>query len=548
MNVAELKSFADFAKKELPDFAKDVVKNYKPRFKLHYDGLGELFDGKRSLTRREWKGVKDTAYDFGRWCKLYTMIVKNLVIPAPIQTIEALLQYRWMVSYLTAAAFIDRHTLGLTGYELRYCHEQFYAVMQNSVKMLSDMFVRDINLNGDSKKAAELRKKTVMLDEMMPTTIMAGFPNLIGIPMQMAPVFEAGEVDQNANIPYIDIAENYGIAADICPLPASEVGAILNNEIPIFGDYMIVSSMPCDGSVIASMYTEKVLKIPTFQITPPQRFNEPETLKYAVKNIKAAIKWIEEQTGETWDWNAFFENCKRHNIETECVIDKWDINCTPYPQICGAALALHREFEFQIAGSRDPYFAKNDQKVRDLMFKGFEHDKELDIKPKYRAIVWSCPAHYYSNFTFWAQNCWGIKTLVDMECMLTHHFYDTQDKEKSIEDMTIGYEKMTMRSHSNGGYVNALDECWKMCEKFDANIVIMYNHVSCKNFGGLQGLFEDQARERGIHLIWVEHDLMDPRTVSRKSMRDKVNRYMTTVFNEKPLDPSLVDYDDDITW
>ena len=76
----------------------------------------------------------------------------------------------------------------------------------------------------------------------------------------------------------------------------------------------------------------------------------------------------------------------------------------------------------------------------------------------------------------------------------------------------------------------------------------MYNHVSCKNFAGLQGLFEDQARQRGIHLIWVEHDLMDPRTVSRKAMRDRVNRYMTTVFRAEPLDPTLVDYDDDLTW
>ena len=64
-----------------------------------------------------------------------------------------------------------------------------------------------------------------------------------------------------------------------------------------------------------------------------------------------------------------------------------------------------------------------------------------------------------------------------------------------------------MRSHTNGGYVNLLDECWKMCEKFHTNIVIMYDHVSCKNVGGLHGLFEDQARERGIHLIWIPHDV-----------------------------------------
>ena len=151
-------------------------------------------------------------------------------------------------------------------------------------------------------------------------------------------------------------------------------------------------------------------------------------------------------------------------------------------------------------------------------------------------------------FTYWAQNCWGIKTLVDMECMLAYHHYDEHDKKKVLVDMARGYERMTMRSHSNGGYVNALDECWKMCEKFNANIVFMYNHVSCKNFAGLRGLFEEQARERGIHLIWIEHDLMDPRTVSRKAMRDRVNRYMTTVFRAEPLDPTLVDYDDDLTW
>ena len=114
--------------------------------------------------------------------------------------------------------------------------------------------------------------------------------------------------------------------------------------------------------------------------------------------------------------------------------------------------------------------------------------------------------------------------------------------------MSTGYEKMMMRSHTNGGYVNLLDECWKMCEKFHTNIVIMYDHVSCKNVGGLHGLFEDQARERGIHLIWIPHDVMDPRTVSRREMREAFSLYMVTVLNEKPLDPTLLDYDDTLSW
>ena len=46
-------------------------------------------------------------------------------------------------------------------------------------------------------------------------------------------------------------------------------------------------------------------------------------------------------------------------------------------------------------------------------------------------------------------------------------------------------------------------------------------------------------------MIWVEHDLMDPRTVSRKAMRAKVNEYMRTVMKAEPCDPSLLEFDDE---
>ena len=74
----------------------------------------------------------------------------------------------------------------------------------------------------------------------------------------------------------------------------------------------------------------------------------------------------------------------------------------------------------------------------------------------------------------------------------------------------------------------------------------MYQNVACKNMATVQGLLDEQGRERGLHLIWIEHDLMDPRTVSRRTMRDKVNDYMRTVYQEEPIDPSLVDFADDV--
>ncbi|MEG1460447.1 MAG: 2-hydroxyacyl-CoA dehydratase family protein [Oscillospiraceae bacterium] len=513
-------------------------------------GLGNFYKGtSRAMTHREWKGFKDTAYDFGRWLKLYGFMLLKLG-PRPVLLIKAMLRYRWMISYLTAAHMIDRHTCGMRGYELRYTHEQFFSLVHNSVVNIAKIIVRDEHLRPNSKKAAKLRETTVMFDEMTPSFIMAGFPTLEWLDIAMFSIGMPGEVDQIANEYYIDAIEEYGIAADVCPLPAAECGCAVVDDYAIVGKTFVTSSMPCDGSIGQTTFMGRYFKdYPVYQITPPQRFNEPEVHEYGVKNLQKFIDFIEKNYNVKWDWDVFWEKAKDYNRSTQCMINKWDVNCTDYPQVCGAALSLHREYWFQGAGCLDPYLNKTDVKVDKMMKKGYEKDKKNDTnKPRYRAIVWACPAHYYTNFTYWADHCWGVKTLVDMESMLSYHMYHIGDKEEVMIDLAKSYERMMMRSHTNGGYVNSLDECWKMCKKFNVNIVIMYDHVSCKNVGALHGLYEDQARERGIHLIWVPHDLMDPRTVSRKAMRDAFNNYMINVFRATPLDPSLVDYEDPISW
>ena len=57
-------------------------------------------------------------------------------------------------------------------------------------------------------------------------------------------------------------------------------------------------------------------------------------------------------------------------------------------------------------------------------------------------------------------------------------------------------------------------------------MVILWEHMSCKALDGMHGLFEERARELGIHLVWVSHDLFDPRVVNRQGVRDQINNYM----------------------
>ena len=100
-------------------------------------------------------------------------------------------------------------------------------MVHNSVDVIAKIIERDENLNSpNNKRAAKLRAKTVMFDEMTHRSLWqvsdAGLDRYCHVTGLLP-----GEVDQNANIMYVDAAERMGLAADVCPLPSAEVGCAL---------------------------------------------------------------------------------------------------------------------------------------------------------------------------------------------------------------------------------------------------------------------------------------------------------------------------------
>ena len=506
--------------------------------------LGRLYrKGAMATVRREWRGVKDTAYDFYRWAKTWGMLLMTFshdLIPA----LNATLYYRWMVSYFCCHGFLDKNIMGMRGANLRMSHNLLYDVFRYVAENLVFLAKCD-KKNGNSEA---LNQKVVLIDEMTMGQIMAGFPDLLGIPYQLLPVFLVSEIDQLTCVPYIDAVESYGLPADTCPVPSSECGAIVIDALPHMGSCFISSSMPCDGSTMASSYmARRFPDLPTFHLCFPVRYMDEETVQMGAEDIRACIKFIEERTGAKWNWEAYFAAMKRFNQETDYELQKWEVNKSAYPQLLGPCYELFRKWNYEMDGGNDPRILATAEKVNKLLMKAYENKEEpWPGKMKYRAIVWSCPAHYYANFSNWAANCWGINVLVEMESLNFTKHLETEDKEEALRDLARLYERMVMRRHTNGGYQNVVDELWRQCEDWNAKLIIMYQNVACKNMATVQGILDEQGRQRGYDLIWVEHDLMDPRTVSRRTMRDKVSEYMRTVMKAEPVDPSLVEFEDEV--
>ena len=520
----------------------------KDRIDLVVNGekhLGRLYQpGKIAFTRREWRGVESTARDFAGWLKIWG-VMAGMVMKDPVSIAEGLFEYRWFSSYLALPAFADRNNLGLRGPHVTIANELFLPVFRYGANTIATLLRADERLGNNQK----IRKKLLLFDEMTMSQMTAGFPKLEGVPYQLMPVFLVSEIDQLICIPYIDAVESFGLPSDTCPVPTSECGAAIMDVLPHCGLGFISTSTPCDGSDMATSYQDRRFKLPTYPLTLPVRYDDEDTVDCGAEDMRRCIEWVEELTGEKWDWDHYFEVIRRFNEQTNYEMRKWEVNQTPYPQVIGPAYELFRKWSYEMDGGLDPRTNKTFKRVDKMMMKAYEKKMNPYRGPiRHRAIVWSCPAHYYANFSNWLQNCWGIGVLVEMESLNFTKMLNTDDKEEAIRDLARLYERMVMRKHTNGGHVHVLEELWKQVEAFNVEIVIMYQHVCCKTMSGLQGLFDEQARERGIHLIWVEHDLMDPRTVSRRDMRSKVNNYMYNVFQEEPLDPSLVEFEDDVTW
>lgn len=512
--------------------------------KIGSEALGKLYGHGKVKKRREWRGFRDTFYDFFCWLGILLMLARFLMVP---RNLRALFHYRWMSNYVAVPAMIDKHTIGLRGRALRIAHTEYDLVAKDVAGLLANAFRGDRNLGNDKK----FSKKCVVLDENEMFCIMCGFPNLKAVSWETAAVYVSVLLNGSAVTHYLDVIQEMGMPGDVCPMPAAEAGAVIDEDFPIYGACAIQCNTTCDGSllgngIMAKRYEE--LGIPCFQIAAPLRHTEQGVQEYAAQEIRNAIAFIEKNTGEKWDWNYYFTCAKRFNEETRRRKEWMEMSRTDYPQVFGANLALYSETTYMAVAGRAEAFVKADRKISKLAEAGFKAKDMVCKQHRHRAIIWGVQSQFYTDFLPWLQNCWGILPLVDMLSLVYFDEISEDDPEQAIYDMAKLYQEMIMRNRTHGGYEVLLDDLWKFTDYYHADMVILWEHIACKALDGMHGMFEQRAREHGVKLIWVNHDLMDPRVISKQSIRDDVNRYMRSVMREEPVDPSIEILDDGKLW
>lgn len=509
-------------------------------------GLRSRYYDKTGIAKyREWRGVEDTLYDYYRWLR-NLMAMGAMVASAPVHIMLGFWEYRWMGSYLGTFAFIDRLFEGFRGPELRVAHLNMHVIVASLTKKIAMALRNDRRFGG-----GPLTDKIVPMDEVLPPLFLAGFPTLIPFPIQTLPEFIICDIDQHLQPKYIDIAESFGLPADVCSRCAAETGVAFDDAFPIFGKAVLTTNMPCNASEATSMFQRRRFEsydLPDFPVTMAMIHNEPGAHPYSTQVLKDAIAFIEEQYGVKYDWDAMFARAKHMNEQNTIELEKWDIFKTGHSILCGIAETLYRLYVWAVSCGLEDLVTVNDRKVIKMMRKYYEKKyKPFQGKARHRAFLWGPSAVYYTDFPTWIMNCWGIDIVLNMDSTMGHNMINTEDPEEAIKDLALFSEKAVMRHHAVGGWDN-INAIWDWATKFNCDMVLCNDNIACKGMNGVHALLEEQARDLGFHFIFIEHDLEDSRTVSRRDMRERVNGYMSVVLNEKPLDETLVDFDDSLAW
>lgn len=161
--------------------------------------LGVLFDGGKVRRRREWRGIKDTLYDYGRWLYLLSILAGVIIKP---RNVKAMFRYRWFANYLAVPHMLDKFTMGLRDEPLRIVHTAMDFVVKDVATCIDNSIRGDRRTGNDVKYSNDC----VLTDENAMTAFMMGFPTLHAILREVPTMFSANLLNQYSSTHYLDIA------------------------------------------------------------------------------------------------------------------------------------------------------------------------------------------------------------------------------------------------------------------------------------------------------------------------------------------------------
>jgi len=329
---------------------------------------------------------------------------------------------------------------------------------------------------------------------------------------------------------YIDVCENAGYPGDICTLPKTSIGMVLEDQLPP-PRAIVTSNSPCDGGMASYAVMEEKYKVPVFRLDLPYWFTGQRGLDYYLREIRLMIEWLEDIYSVKMDYGRLREVCEEHNRAWMCSMDLWDLQrVSPAP--LGGETLVYSHLAYPLGGGTKAATRLMKDILR-IARRTMERDGGGIPNERHRVILWNPPPLVFPELFAWMEREYGAITVMDMLTYKAHPFIDTSTTETMLRDLAYIMAFGPMAQHTRGPYENFFGDLFHIYESFNADMIMMAAHTGCKNTRALLGIFKEQCRRKGIPLLIFDYDLSDSRVVSPAGIKRQVADFMENIMGER---------------
>ena len=319
----------------------------------------------------------------------------------------------------------------------------------------------------------------------------------------------------------IDMADNIWYPSTGCVYLKIPIGAVVAGQIPT-PSVIVGGSFPCQQFVAGWEIIEEVLKAPIYHFEAPT-WNDERALDFLGGEMKRMISFLEEHTGRKMDVDRLKEVAEESNKANEM-----------YLEICEMRKAVPCPLPSNFLPPALFYLGMPETTTlcREALADATERVKrgESAVPEERLRMLWYDLGIFFFPIYQWLEKEWGTVVVMDLTSYVPEIYIDTSSYESMLKGLgkKLLFGEAMMRVN-HGLSTRFIDEFVRVYEDYKCNCAAFAGHYADKQRPALLSILREVCRERGITLLDLAYDSIDPRVVSAEHICDKISQFLNTV-------------------
>ncbi len=321
----------------------------------------------------------------------------------------------------------------------------------------------------------------------------------------------------------LGIAEENHCSRDACSFLRGTIGASIANILPT-PDFLICTSLYCDGSAKTFYSLSKRYNKPYFFIDIPYEYDLDYSVKYVASQLESIMKEMARIMGKSLDYDKLSQAIRYANEARDYFEAVSKLRQTaPSPMLGGEAID-YASMLSHIWGSKEAVDLY--KMLYDELKEKVDNKKGALGEEKYR-LLWRQLRPYYTDEIFKYLELENKAIIVFEEANYIH--WDRMDP----DDPFISLAKKLLSNPPLGPFKRWRDVSLKFIDDYKVDGVVEFAQWGCRHLNSGTQILKEEIRDMGIPFLVLDGDCVDRRDYSWAQFKTRIDAFLEILQQKK---------------